>query len=85
LFHRSTEQNPETSGSYVYDFDQVGAYFWVRNGALLYKLKPQGLLPPSLVAGLLLSLKGIYEPAFSEIWLQSLIASFIFAQCTFNF
>ncbi|XP_077088017.1 phoenix isoform X2 [Siphateles boraxobius] len=44
--------------------------------ALLCKLKPQCLLPASLAAGLLQSLEGFSEPAFSEIWLPLLIACF---------
>ena len=105
LFHHSTEQIPKTSVAYLYDFEQIGADFSCAFGSvvvvrlevryafstcLTVQLKPQCLLPPSLAAGLLQSLKGFSEPAFSEIWLQPLIAFFSAPSrqcnhCSFNF
>jgi len=72
LFHRSSEQNPKTSVAYSYDFEHFSCAFgsvliwnlefWHGNHmcllcALVCKLKPQWLLPPSLAAGLLQSLQ----------------------------
>jgi len=91
LFHHSTEHNLKTSVAYLYDFEQIGANFSCAFGsavvyvlewrtrlirASLWKLKVQCLLPPSLAVGLLQSFRGLSEPAFSEIWLQPLIAFF---------
>jgi len=83
----STEQNPKASVVYFYDFEHfsfpfgsVVVYvleFWHTFGmCLTVQAETPAPVGPSLAAGLLQSLKGFSEPAFSEIWLQPLIASF---------